>query len=85
MLPPGFLVGFFDQFLPALLAKGIESEMARFILAGLSVCQLIYMAEVGVLILYSSLPLNFWQLLAIFIIRTIIVFPVFLIAGWLLF
>jgi len=82
---PGFLVGFFDQFLPALLAKGIESEMTRFILAGLSICQLIYMAEVGVLILYSSLPLNFWQLLAIFIIRTIIVFPIFLIAGILLF
>ena len=82
---PGFLVGFFDQFLPALLAKGIESEITRFILAGLSVCQLIYMAEVGVLILYSSLPLNFWQLLAIFLIRTIIVFPVFLIAGWLIF
>lgn len=82
---PGFLVGFFDQFLPALLAKGIESEMTRFILAGLSVCQLIYMAEVGVIILYSSLPLNFWQLAQIFILRTLIVFPIFLVAGWLLF
>ncbi len=82
---PGFVVGFFDQFLPALLAKPIESDMSRFILAGLSVCQLIYMAEVGVLILYSSLPLNFWQLLTIFAIRTMIVFPVFLTAGWLLF
>lgn len=82
---PGFLVGFLDGFLPALLAKGVESEMTRFIMAGLSICQLIYMAGPGVLILTSSLPLSFLQLLAIFIIRTVIVFPVFLVAGLLLF
>ena len=55
------------------------------ILAGLSICQLIYMAEVGVLILRSPLPLSFWNLLLIFMLRTAIVFPVFLVAGhWLL-
>ena len=82
---PGFLAGFFDQFVPALIAKGIDSELTRFILAGLSICQLIYMAEVGVLILRSSLPLSFRDLLVIFLIRTAILFPVFLVAGhWLL-
>lgn len=81
---PGFLVGFLDQFMPALVARNIESELTRFILAGLSICQLIYMAEVGVLILRSSLPLTFWNLLTIFLIRTAILFPVFLVAGlWL--
>ena len=48
---PGLLVGFLDQFMPALVAVSIDSELARFVLAGLSVTQLIFMAEVGVLIL----------------------------------
>ena len=82
---PGFIAGFFDQFVPALVARSIESELTRFILAGLSICQLIYMAEVGVLILRSTLPVSFWNLLVIFLLRTAILFPVFLIAGhWLL-
>ncbi|MCH8963621.1 MAG: hypothetical protein IIB58_01565 [Planctomycetes bacterium] len=81
---PGFVVGFLDQFMPALVAKDIQSELTRFILAGLSICQLIYMAEIGVLILRSPLPLSFWTLLMLFFIRTIILFPVFLAAGlWL--
>ncbi|WP_262695941.1 YjiH family protein [Kordiimonas aquimaris] len=82
---PGFIVGFLDQFMPALVAKDIDSELTRFVLAGLSVTQLIYMAEIGVIILRSSLPLNFGHLAIIFTLRTIIVFPVFLAAGfWLL-
>ena len=81
---PGFVVGFLDQFMPALIAKDIQSELTRFILAGLSICQLIYMAEVGVLILRSPLPLNFMMLLMIFLLRTVILFPIFLLAGlWL--
>ncbi len=84
MAAPGFLVGFLDQFMPALVAKDIQSELTRFILAGLSICQLIYMAEVGVLILRSTLPLSFSNLLVIFLIRTAILFPIFLVAGlWL--
>ena len=67
--------------MPALLAGNIDSELTRFILAGLSVCQLIFMAEIGVLILRSVLPLSFWNLLLIFIIRTIILFPIFLLIG----
>lgn len=78
---PGLLVGVLDQFMPALLAGKIDSEFTRFVLAGLSVTQLIYMSEVGLLILRSSLPLNLSQLLMIFVIRTIILLPIFLIAG----
>lgn len=82
---PGLVVGILDQFMPALLAGKIDSEQTRFVLAGLSVTQLIYMSEVGVLILRSSLPLNLSQLLMIFVIRTIILLPIFLIAGWWIF
>ena len=78
---PGFVVGFLDQFMPALVARNIDSELTRFVLAGLSISQLIYLAEVGVLILRSSLPLSLWNLLVIFVLRTVLVFPVFMLAG----
>jgi len=81
---PGFLAGFLDQFMPVLIASNIQSELTRFILAGFSVSQLIFMAEVGILILHSSLPLNFKDLLIIFLMRTAILFPIFLVAGLLL-
>ncbi len=81
---PGLLVGFMEQFTPAVIASGVEDERMRFILAGLSVSQLIYMSEVGVLIMRSHLPLNFMDLLKIFALRTLILFPIFLLAGHLL-
>ena len=68
--------GFLDQYMPAIAAKAIASETTSFVLAGLSVCQLIYMSEVGVIILRSSLPITFMDLVAIFLLRTIIVLPV---------
>ena len=78
---PGVLVGFLDQFLPAVMATDLDSELTRFVLAGLSVAQLIYMSEVGVLLLRSILPLKFTDLVLIFLQRTVILVPVFVIAG----
>jgi len=77
----GTLIGFFDQFIPAIIATNVESPITRFVLAGLSVTQLLYMAENGLLILRSSIPIGFRQLAAIFIIRTIIVLPILAIAA----
>ena len=48
------------------------SEMARFIVAVVSVTQVLYLSEVGGLILGSKLPLNIWELFVIFLERTII-------------
>ena len=47
------VVGFADMFLPAVIGSGIESEMTRFVIAGVSVTQLIYMSELGGLLLGS--------------------------------
>ena len=77
---PGLFAGLLDQFLPAIIAAGIESEMTSFVLAGLSVCQLIFLSEVGVILLRSSLPLGVRDLVAIFLLRTLITLPI-LIAG----
>ena len=66
---PGTLVGFFDQFIPAIIAADIADPVSRFVLASLSVTQLIFIAENGILILRSSIPLNLPQLAAVFLLE----------------
>ena len=73
---PALLVGFADMFLPALLASGIESELTRFVVGAVSLTQLIYLSEIGVMLIRSRIPVNFWHLLMIFLIRTIITLPI---------
>src|SRR5690606_41188667 len=58
------------------LGAGIESELTRFFIATISVTQLIYMSEVGGLILGTKLPLKLWDLFIIFILRTLISIPI---------
>ncbi|WP_265181766.1 hypothetical protein [Geomicrobium sp. JCM 19055] len=83
---PALLVGFADMFLPAILASGIESELTRFVVGAVSLTQLIYLSEIGVMLIRSKIPVNFWQLLALFLIRTAITLPiVVLIAHFIIF
>ncbi|WP_202080143.1 YjiH family protein [Caldalkalibacillus salinus] len=70
------VIGFADMLLPAIIGSGIESEFTRFVIACLSVTQLIYMSEVGGLLLASKLPVKFTDLMIIFIERTLITLPV---------
>ncbi len=70
------MVGFADMFLPAILGASIESDLTRFVIACLSVSQLIYMSEVGGLILGTKIPVNFFQLIVIFLLRTLISLPI---------
>ncbi len=79
------VVGFADMFLPAVIGSGIESEMTRFVIAGVSVTQLIYMSELGGLLLGSNLPLKIKDLILIFLLRTVITLPIIVAAGHLLF
>lgn len=73
---PGLIVGFLDQFVPALIAASISSPVTSFVLAGLSVTQLIFMAETGILIYRSKIPLPIRYLAAVFLIRTAIALPI---------
>ena len=54
----------------------IESELTRFVIAAVSVTQLIYMSEVGGLLLGSKIPVNFLDLVIIFVLRTVIALPI---------
>jgi nucleoside recognition membrane protein YjiH len=73
---PATLVGFADKFLPAVLLTGVESELTRFVMGCLSLTQLIYTSEIGVLILKSRIPLSFLELVAISLIRTAVTLPI---------
>ena len=66
------IVGFTDMLTPAVLIAECTSQMAKFIVAVVSVTQVLYLSEVGGLILGSKLPLNIWELFVIFLERTII-------------
>lgn len=83
---PALLVGFADIFLPAVLGASVESEMTRFIIACTSVIQVIYMTEVGALVLKSKIKLNLLELFILFILRTLIGLPIIVLcAKWLVF
>src|SRR5699024_9291600 len=70
------LIGFADMFLPAVIGAAIESDMTRVIIAVLSVTQLIYMSEVGGVLLGSKVPVKFIDLVFVFLLRTLITVPI---------
>lgn len=72
---PATLVGFTDMFIPALLSVGLTSVKTKFVVGVLSLVQIIYLTEVGTIIIKSEIPLNFWKLLVIFLERTLVAIP----------
>ncbi|KMM38268.1 YjiH family protein [Guptibacillus hwajinpoensis] len=79
------VIGFADMFLPAIIGADIESDLTRFVIASLSVSQLIYMSEVGGLLLGSKVPVRFIDLFIIFLERTIISLPIIVIMAHIIF
>ncbi|PWW17434.1 nucleoside recognition membrane protein YjiH [Cytobacillus oceanisediminis] len=79
------VVGFADMFLPAVIGSGIESEMTRFVIACVSVTQLVYMSEMGGLLLGSKLPVSIKDLILIFLLRTIITLPIVVVIAHIIF
>ena len=70
------MVGFTDMFVPSILAASIDNDMTRFVIAALSLTQLIYLSEVGALLLGSKIPVTLPELFMIFILRTLVTLPV---------
>lgn len=79
------IAGFADMLLPSVLATGISSDMTRFIIASVSVTQLIYLSEVGALLLGSKIPVKLWELFIIFLERTLISLPIISLIAHLIF
>lgn len=70
------LIGFADMFLPSILIATVHSELTRFVIGALSISQLIYLSEVGGVILGSKIPVSLGKLFMIFLIRTAITLPI---------
>ncbi|SFG18650.1 nucleoside recognition GATE domain-containing membrane protein YjiH [Halobacillus alkaliphilus] len=82
---PAMLVGFADMFLPAVIGAGIESELTRFVIAAISLTQLIYMSEIGILLVKSKIPISVGELAVIFLQRTVITLPIIVIIAHFIF
>jgi len=70
------LIGFADMFLPSILIEGVGNDITLFVIGALSISQLIYLSEVGGVILGSKIPVSIFKLFVIFLIRTIIALPI---------
>lgn len=79
------MVGFADMFLPSVIAASIPSEMTRFIVAALSVTQLIYLSESGAVMLGTKMDIKVLDLFIIFIQRTLITLPIIVFAARIIF
>lgn len=75
MYAPITVIGFIDMFLPAIFLGADTYFETRFILGALSIVQIVYMAETGVLILKSKIPLGLGKLFIVFMIRTVLGLP----------
>lgn len=76
---PAAVVGFADMFIPAVISANIISVKTRFIIGILSLVQIIYMSEVGSIILASKMPINIGHLFVIFLEKTVIAIPIIVI------
>ena len=79
------MVGFADMFLPSVIGSSIQSEMTRFVIAATSVTQLIYMSEIGSIIMGSKIPVSLKNLFIIFIERTLVTLPVIALCAHIIF
>lgn len=79
------MAGFADMFLPSVIGASIPSEMTRFIVAALSVTQLVYLSEAGAVMLGTKMDITPMDLFLIFIERTLITLPVIVIAAHIIF
>lgn len=82
---PATLVGFVDMFIPTLLVSAVESVKTRFIIGALSLIQIIYLTEVGAVILQSEVDVNLPKLALIFLERTVIALPIIILVADILF
>ncbi|MCL2559895.1 MAG: hypothetical protein FWE07_05350 [Turicibacter sp.] len=76
------VIGFIDMFLPAIFLGNETYFNTRFILGALSIVQIIYMAETGVLILKSKMPIGLGKLFIVFLMRTVMALPLIVLFTW---
>ncbi len=80
-IAPQTLVGFIDMFIAALITSPELPVQTRFIVAGIFLVRIIYMTEVGSIIVKANVGLDVKKLFIIFLERTIIAIPLIVLAS----
>lgn len=75
-MAPASVAGFADMYLPALFISGAESEAARFFIGVLAFTQLVFMSETGMILVKTKIGLNFWDVIKVFLFRTVLSIPI---------
>lgn len=75
------LVGFADQFVPVVLGAAQADIEVRFLVGTLCILQILYMTDIGALILTSKVPFSFPQMFVIYLERVLISVPLVLMLG----
>lgn len=67
--------GFADNYLPVILGKDIASVGSRFIIAAMSILQIVFMSEIASLLTSTKVVKDFKDVLLVFLIRTFVALP----------
>ncbi len=73
---PATIIGFIDMFLPSILLAGVGSLKTRFVLGALSLVQIIYITEIGSILISSKVPVKLKDLCCIFLEKTVLALPI---------
>lgn len=79
MMAPASVCGFADMYLPSLFISESASEASRFFIGVLAFTQLVFMSETGMVLVKSKIGLNFWDVVKVFIFRTILSLPILIV------
>lgn len=79
MMAPASLVGFADMYLPSLFIGESISESSRFFIGVLAFTQLVFMSETGMVLVKSKIGLNFFDVVKVFVFRTVLSFPILIV------
>ncbi len=81
---PALLAGIVDSIMPSLLGASIESEVTRFVLAGVAVNQIIFFTEAAIVLVRAGIGLTLIDLVWIYLLRVLISLPVLSLLGHLI-
>jgi len=73
---PAFVLGFADLFLPFIGATAVTSQFTKFVICAVAIMQIYCMSEGAIVLMKSSMKINFGDIVVIFIMRTIISTPI---------
>lgn len=78
MMAPAMLVGFLDMYLPVVFATELTEIPAKFFIGIMTFSQLVFLSETGMVMLKTKIGFKFFDVVKIFLLRTVIAFPIIL-------